>query len=133
MNSATTGRFNFGEEEIKQAVENGTIEEVVLPQFIYQKDYASSNDFTNQIARVELFFQYLEAHATYGVEVRAYYASLNVSGYLEMFKNLLCLFQELKIENKTEARIQLSNFEFMHPMVNLNYIQKLCVNQLIPT
>lgn len=132
INSYTTNKFNITEGEIKKAVENKTIEEFLLPNFIYQKDYASSTDFTNQIIRGEMFFKYLEESSKFSSYVNAYYKSLNVSGYINIFKNLLMLFSELKIENKTKTRTQLANFENYEFAVNFEYLEILCVNNVFP-
>lgn len=131
LNSATSNKIKIEDGSIKKASDNKVIEEIILPNFIYQKDYASSTDFTNQIARGEMFFQYLESSFKYSALVNEYYKTLNVPGYANMFKNLMMLFTGLKINTTEEPRKQLLILDEYKDIVNLQYLETLCINSSI--
>ncbi len=133
VNSIVNSKIEIEAEEIKRAAESDKIEEVVMPNFIYQKDYASSTDFSNQVTRGVKFFEYLESHAQYNSLVKEYYQSKHISGHLRMFKNLMVLFAEIKLDKDLQQRNQLANLEeyYIGKEVDLEYIEKLCVNSEI--
>lgn len=128
INSIANNKIDLEKIEITIADENDKMEEITVPHFIYQKDYTSSTDFTNQITRGIMLFQFLESNPKYMDLVKEYYTSKNISGYLKMFKNLLVLFAEIKIGET--LRFQLINLEkyVYHGEVDLNYIETLCIN-----
>jgi hypothetical protein len=131
INQHCNNKIQIGETEILKAEIDNKIEEIVMPNFIYQKDYASTTDFSNQVTRGAMFFEFLERHHTYSPLVKEYYSSLNISGWLRMFKNLMTLFTEMKIDRKDEARIQLANLYGYNNKVDLPYINTLCINSAI--
>ncbi|WP_445954761.1 hypothetical protein [Yeosuana sp.] len=107
------------------------IEEVTIPNFIYQKDYSSTIDFSNQITRGILLFEYLETHPKYKNAIQDYYAEKKVSGYLKMYKSLMILFTELGIG--TNNRKQLANLEeyAKENLLEIDYINSLSINKHI--
>lgn len=119
--------------DIQNAAAQEKVEDVVMPAFLYQRDYISSTDFTNQITRGIKFFQYLEGHTRYSSLMEKYYRSKNISGYLRMFKNLLVLFAETNIGNKLKQRKQLVNIrEYQHHNeVDFNFLDVLSINKSI--
>lgn len=135
INGIANNKIQIEAETIKKADTEEKIEDVMLPSFIYQKDYASSIDFSNQVTRGVAFFDYLENDPKYKTLVKEYYASKNVSGYLRMFKNLMVIFSEINIGNTLERRNQMANlYEYnLAKEVDLAFIETLCVNSEIPT
>lgn len=130
INGIANSKIQIEEEIIKKADEANKIEDVTMPSFIYQKDYASSIDFSNQVTRGIAFFKYLESDPKYKDLVLEYYKSKNVNGYLRLFKNLMVLFTEINIGNDLVKRNQLANLQeyFIGKEVDLAYVDTLCIN-----
>ncbi|MBS0645506.1 MAG: hypothetical protein JSR97_02800 [Verrucomicrobia bacterium] len=136
VNSSANKRIAIEEEELRKAIETNTTEDVLLPNFIYQKDYASTTDFSNQVTRGVLFFEYLEKHGKYGTIVQDYYKAKGISGHLRMFKNLMVLFSLIRIENNfPNQRLQLLNVQeyYIGGDIDLEFIDSLCINLFIKT
>ncbi len=133
INGIANSKIQIEEEIIKKADEANKIEDVTMPSFIYQKDYASSIDFSNQVTRGIAFFKYLESDPKYKDLVLEYYKSKNVNGYLRLFKNLMVLFTEINIGKDLVKRNQLANLQeyFIGKEVDLAYIDTLCINTVI--
>jgi hypothetical protein len=133
INGIANGKIQIEADIIEKADDEKRMEDVMMPNFIYQKDYASSVDFSNQVTRGVAFFQYLESDPKYKTLVKDYYVSKNVSGYLRMFRNLMVLFCEIGIEKQAEKRKQLANLYgyCLKKEVDLAYIETLCVNSEI--
>lgn len=130
INGIVNNKIQIEEEAIKKANETNKIEDVTMPSFIYQKDYASSVDFSNQVTRGVAFFKYLENDPKYKELVLEYYKSKNVHGHLRLFKNLMVLFTEINIGKDLAKRNQLANLQeyFIGKEVDLAYIDTLCIN-----
>lgn len=130
INGIVNNKIKIEEEAIKKANEANKIEDVTMPSFIYQKDYASSVDFSNQVTRGVAFFKYLENDPKYKEIVLEYYKSKNVHGHLRLFKNLMVLFTEINIGKDLVKRNQLANLQeyFIGKEVDLAYIDTLCIN-----
>ncbi len=130
INGIANNKIQIEEDTIKKAYEADKIEDVTMPNFIYQKDYTSSTDFSNQVTRGIAFFKYLENDHKYKDLVLEYYESKNVNGYLRLFKNLMVLFTEINIGNDLERRNQLANLQqySINYEVDLAYIETLCIN-----
>lgn len=133
INGIANSKIQLEEETIKKADEANKLEDVTMPHFIYQKDYASSVDFSNQVTRGIAFFKYLENDPKYKDLVLEYYKSKNVNGYLRMFKNLMALFTEINIGKDLVRRNQLADLQeyFIGKEVDLAYIDTLCINSEI--
>lgn len=133
INGIANRKVQIDEETIKKADEEKRIEEVIMPSFIYQKDYASSLDFSNQVIRGVAFFQYLENDSKYKTLIKEYYVEKNVSGYLRMFRNLMVLFSELRIGEDLAKRKQLVDLYpiFINNDVDMKYVETLCINSEI--
>lgn len=133
INGIANRKVQIDEETIKKADEEKRIEEVMMPNFIYQKDYTSSLDFSNQIIRGVAFFQYLENDPKYRTLIKDYYAEKKISGYLRMFRNLMVLFSELGIGKNLAERKQLIDLYsfFIRDEVDMEYVETLCVNSEI--
>lgn len=133
INGIANGKILIESATIKKADEEAKLEEVIMPSFIYQKDYSSSIDFTNQVTRGIAFFSYLEGDTKYKEYVKEYYVSKKVTGYLRMFRNLLVLFSEINLGSGLERRNQLVSLEdyFKNGEIDLEYIETLCLNSEI--
>lgn len=130
INGIANSKIQIEPEIIKKADEEDKIEDVILPSFIYQKDYASTVDFSNQVTRGVTFFKYLENDTKYKTVVKEYYSSKKVSGHLRMFKNLMVILSEINLGNGLERRNQLANLQDYNISneVDLDYIETLCIN-----
>jgi len=130
VNAQANERLHVDEKMIKDAETKGKIEDVTLPLFLYQGDYKSSTDFSNQITRGSALFEYLERSEKFAGYVAAYYRSLNISGYKRMYKNLLVLFNEIGIEKPWNERKQLAVLDpyLVDKEVDLDYINTLAIN-----
>ncbi|WP_026750681.1 hypothetical protein [Sediminibacterium sp. C3] len=130
INGIANSKIQIEEETIKKAEKENKIEDVTMPNLIYQKDYVSSLDFSNQVTRGIAFFKYLENDPKYKELVLEYYKSKNVNGYLRLFKNLMVLFSEINIGKDLEKRNQLANLQeySIANEIDLAFIETLCIN-----
>lgn len=130
INGIANNKIQISEEIIKKAKEENTTDDTILASFIYQKDYVSSIDFSNQVTRGITFFKYLENNPKYKDLALEYYKYKNVNGYLRLFKNLMVLFSEINIESDLVKRNQLANLQeyYTNNEVDLKYIETLCIN-----
>lgn len=133
INSITSNRFKITSEEVKLAAEKGEVESILLPNFIYQKDYASTTDFSNQITRSIKFFQYLENSEKYKEYVSQYYQHLKVRDSRDLTHNILTIFTQLGIGQPGEQRKQFIPLDNIISLVNINFIKSLSVNDTIRT
>ncbi len=133
VNGFVNNKTHIESETIQKADEEAKLEEVIMPSFIYQKDYSSSVDFTNQVTRGIALFSYLEADPKYRELVHEYYKLKRVKGYLRMFRNLMVLFSEINLGKDLERRNQLASLEeyFKGGEIDLDYIETLCINSEI--
>lgn len=131
INGIANNKIKVENLEVKIASDENKMEEITIPHFIYQKDYSSSLDFANQITRGVMLFEFLESTPKYTDLVKEYYTSKKISGYLKMFKNILILFQEIRVEKL--QRFQVVNLEeyVISNEIDLDYIQTLCINKSI--
>ena len=130
VNLHANTKLQIEEGAIAEAASIDRIEDVIMPNFIYQKDYASSTDFTNQVVRGVMFFEFLESSTKYKLFVHEYYASLHVTGYRQMFQSLIALFSKVVINNFLNIRQLLPMHEdFVLGAANIGYVQALCINE----
>lgn len=59
LNSIANQKVTITKSDIDNAVEEKAVENVIMTNFIYQKDYASSLDYSNQVVRGRLLFSIL--------------------------------------------------------------------------
>ena len=128
INECVNDKYQIDYSRIENEVDNGNIENVIIPYFIYQRDYDSTLDFKNQVFRGGELFSYLEKDATYGKYVSDYYKDKNVSGYLYMYKCLMIIISHIGIEK--QKRLQLIDLydEITNNLINEKYLDSLCVN-----
>ncbi|SDH66768.1 hypothetical protein [Chitinophaga filiformis] len=133
INSIANNKIAVEETELIAASQNHNLEEIIIPGFIYQKDYVSTTDFSNQLVRGFELFKFLEIHPIYKSLVHEYYNARHVSGYLRMFKNLLVILSEIKIAGDLAQRNQLVDLRgyVMGGDVDLPFIETLCINSYI--
>lgn len=91
INEKVNERIKIDESEFSNALENNHAELIILPQFIYQKDYTSNVDYTNQITRCLYFFNYLENEKVFKNHIGEYYSGLGVENAVELCNKLLSL------------------------------------------
>lgn len=134
VNVQANARLQVDEQIIKGAEAEGKIENVTLPLFLYQRDYKSSTDFSNQVVRGSALFEYLESTEKFAGHVSNYYKSINISGYKRMFRNLMVLFTEIGIEKPLSERKQLAILEpyQINNEIDPDYINTLVINAEIP-
>ena len=130
INGVANNKIQIEPEIIKKADKERNIDHVTLPNFIYQKEYISTVDFSNQISRGVTFFDYLEDDTKYKTLVKEYYESKKVSGSLRMFKNLMVIFSEINLGKDSDRRNQLVNLQkyFIDNEIDFDYIETLCIN-----
>ena len=128
VNSETSNRFEISKEEIEAAANAEETESIILPNFIYQKDYVSTIDFSNQLTRGVKFFEWLEASDDFSDLVQDYYDHLKVSGSGDVFHNLLTIFTQVGIGEPIEKRKQIIPLWNLIQFLNKKYIDKLCIN-----
>lgn len=133
LNDVANKRVELNTEDFANAIAEGTFEKIIMANFLYQKDYASTVDYANQVTRGVLFFRYLENDPIFGPAMNEFYQERNVSGHLEMFRNLMVLFTQIGIGQPNRKQIaDLSEFasnKFTTPA----YLDTLCINSTIPT
>ncbi len=131
INGVANNRIQIDDKVLKTADQNKKVEDVTIPSLIYQRDYSSSKDFQNQVTRGVSLFEYLENDSKFSKYIQGYYSSKSVSGYLEMFRNLLTVFSEINIQE--EERFHLLDLEKYSSIpeklkLNFDYLETLCLN-----
>ncbi|HYV92755.1 MAG TPA: hypothetical protein VE978_13250 [Chitinophagales bacterium] len=133
INSVTSDRFKITAEQVKEAADKRESESILLPNFIYQKDYASTTDFSNQFTRSLEFFKYLESSEKFKRYVQDYYKHLHVKDYKEIIYNLLTVFTQVGIHNPVYQRTQMIPLGNLLPLINIDFINTLSINDKIST
>lgn len=131
LNDIANKRINIDKEEFDKAIAENTFESMVMTNFIYQKDYASTVDYANQVTRGVMLFRYLENDTAYGSVMTDFYTEKKVGGHLEMFRNLMALFVEVGIG--TASRKQVADLSGLasEGFVTPAYLDTLCINTSI--
>lgn len=132
INSVVNNGFHISPEEIKSAIEADEIERVLVPNFIYQRDFISNLDFNNQLSRGIMFFEYLEKEPKLSLFTRGYYQQCGVAGFRELYYNLLTTFAQVEVGNAPNLRRNQIGFEGLEDIVNMEYIDHLSLNRSIP-
>ncbi|GAB2686632.1 hypothetical protein GCM10027037_05770 [Mucilaginibacter koreensis] len=128
INSITNNRFTVTQEEIQSAVELDKLEDIFLPHFIYQRDYESNLDFSNQLNRGVELFKYLESSTVYRPYVQGYYNSLQVKDYKDLFYNTLTVWAQAEIDGPVGDRRAQISFSQLLPLTNIAFIDTLAIN-----
>lgn len=129
VNSIANSKIKLNELTMKEADIKNELEIALSPAFIYQRDYKSTLDYMNQVIRGVGMFKYLEANQRYGGLMDDYYKHLHVTGWKELFRNLLGINAELDFVNEDVRNplVDLSE-HFQYGTVNITFVQSLCVN-----
>lgn len=133
LNSITNKRFKITTEEVQEAVAKEEIENILLPNFIYQKDYTSTTDFNNQITRSIKFFEYLESSDKFKDFVQAYYKQLHIKDCRDIIYSILTIFTQLGIHKSVTERKQIIQLGNLLHLINIKYINSLTINESIKT
>ena len=128
LNAIANQRVSIDQAEIDEAMKDKIFDNLLMANFIYQKDYASTIDYANQVTRGVLFFSYLENDERFGPQVGEFYQQMNVPGYLALFRNLMVLFTEIGIQKKHRKQVTDLNGYAQHGIVDLDYLETLCIN-----
>lgn len=131
LNSITSDRFKITKEEVQAAVSKDEIESILLPNFIYQKDYNSTTDFSNQLTRSLKLFEYLEKSVKFKEFVQEYYNQLSVKDYKDLIYNILNIFTQVGIDRPIEERKQIIPVGNLLSLINIDYINSLSINDTI--
>ncbi len=129
VNSITNNRFSITKEEVDEAAAKGELESILIPHFIYQRDYISNLDFSNQINRAILFFDYLENTPEYQPYIADYYTALHIKSYKELLYNILSIWTQAEIDGPVGNRRAQISFSTLKNLVNLDYIESLAINK----
>jgi hypothetical protein len=133
LNSATSGRFKITTQEVQEAAAKEETESILLPNFIYQKDYTSTTDFSNQITRSIKLFEYLENSDKFKEYVQNYYKHLRVKDCKDLIYNILTIFTQVGIHSPIAERKQIIQLGNLLPLINIDYINGLLINDTIST
>jgi hypothetical protein len=107
-------------------------EDYVVPEFLPQRDYASTSDYTNQITRGAMLFEWLETNPKFSDAVLEYYETKLVSGWRMMFKNIMTIFSEINVTEKNKQRNQLVDLnEFSKKELAIGYLKTLAINSSV--
>ncbi|AZB25994.1 hypothetical protein EG339_16060 [Chryseobacterium bernardetii] len=131
LNSVTSNRFNITSDEIQDAVSKEEIESIFLPHFIYQKDYASTTEFSNQITRCFKLFEFLENSEKFKDFTKEYYKYLHIKDSKDLIYNLLTIFGQVGINSPIAMRKQIIPLSNLIPSLAVDYIQGLTINDTI--
>ncbi|WP_158861614.1 hypothetical protein [Lunatibacter salilacus] len=133
LNSITSARFKITTKEVQEAAAKEETESILLPNFIYQKDYTSTTDFSNQITRSIKIFEYLEQSDKFKDFVQDYYKHLRVKDYKDLIYNILTIFTQVGIGEHITERKQIIPLGNLLPLINIDYINSLSINDTIST
>lgn len=131
VNLHANNKLQIPTRAFEQAAAADRMEDVMLTHFLYQKDYASTTDFSNQVVRGVKFYEYLEGHPVYQPLMAEFYARQRVSGYLRMFRNLLVLFQCTGIGRPPRQQLLLAENFLKAGEADEDFIRSLCINDHI--
>ncbi len=131
INTITSNRFKISENEVKEAAKNEETESIILPNFIYQKDYTSTTDFSNQLTRGLKLFEYLEKSEKYSQYIEGYYKLLKVKNSNDLFHNILTVFTQVNITGDIAQRHQIIPLWNLEGFINTSYINTLAINPFI--
>lgn len=108
LNLKTRERFNISTEQISNAALINEIESILIPNFIYQNDYKSTTDFSNQVTRCKLFFDYLQTSEIYRPFIDDYYSFLGVRNSYELIYFVMVMFNSLRPDENNVRKSALS-------------------------
>ena len=131
INSEVNNKYDIDYSKCKEEIRSGHIENVTITNFIYQRDYTSTLDFSNQIIRGIEFFKYLENDPIYGPYIPDYYKNKNVNGYLDMLRSLGALICYIGIPNERRCQLAILENEINANIVNEEYLESLSINKKI--
>lgn len=94
VNKKVNDKIKIEEGELEKAIEQHYPELVLLPQFIYQSDYKSNVDFSNQLVRGYYFFKFLETHPDTKNCMQEYYKNAEVSDAENLLRHILLLYND---------------------------------------
>nr|WP_197486564.1 hypothetical protein [Mucilaginibacter sp. L294] len=95
INGEVNSRVRIEEKEAAEAFDGDKIEEIMLHNFIYQNDYKSNVDYSNQFTRAVRFFQYLDLHPKYGAHMPAFYKNLKITNASEFIFKIAAIFNQI--------------------------------------
>jgi len=131
INSVVNNGFKISEEDIRRAVDKDEIERVLVPGFIYQRDYISNLDFSNQFNRGLMFFEYLEKEPRFNGYLPGFYAELGVDGKQDLYKTLLTIFVQCEVQKDPELRRCQIGFEGLEDQIKIEYVEGISINKKI--
>lgn len=131
INSEVNNKYNVDYSKLQEEVNSDHIENATITNFIYQRDYSSTLDFSNQIFRGIELFKYIENDPVYGSHIADYYKSIKVKGYLDIFRNIGVLAAHIGIPNQQRYQIVNLKTEIDENIVNEEYLESLCINNEI--
>ncbi|MBO7495432.1 MAG: hypothetical protein J6T98_02675 [Salinivirgaceae bacterium] len=131
VNGCVNGKYQPDFLAFKKNIDIGHIENVIITNFIYQRDYASSLDLKIQANRGIEFFRFLEKDDTYRKYLFAYYKHKSIGNYINLFENILILIKHIGIGKK--KRCQMVDLNRESNCVNEKYLDSLCINYKIDT
>jgi len=99
LNGIANERINIRDGVIDKAFDEEKIEEVLLTHFIYQKDYTSNIDYSNQVTRGYYFFKYLEEHPIFSHHISAYYTQIGIQHRSELLLKFISAFTQILNNN----------------------------------
>lgn len=132
INSITDERYNISEEQLNEYADPRTIALFTVAKFMYQRDYFSTKEMQNQLVRGCCLFDFMEYHPFYGKFMPKYYQNHGVSGYGEIFRNLLIVFTEAFSPNEQGIRKNIINLEDFSSLVNFTFLDNISINENIP-
>lgn len=131
VNSSINKKISKNLSELQDAIDNrDSLDDFVIANFSYQKDYESSTDFNNQVLRGKMFFEFLEGHSKYGEYLKEFYSERHVQNYKQMFKALMAIFAQIEIETNQRNHFISLQAAAEENLINLEYVDTLSINML---
>lgn len=131
INSEVNNGFKISEQDISRAVGMDEIERVLVPGFIYQRDYISNLDFSNQLNRGLMFFEYLENDSRFKRYLPGFYTEMGVDGKHELYKTLLTIFAQCEVDKAPNERRSQIGFQGLEGYVKMDHIEGIAINERI--
>jgi hypothetical protein len=131
INSAANAKIKAEELEAHKKEER-FLEDYVVPQFLSQRDYSSTSDYSNQIVRGAMLFEWLDNNLKFSGSMPGFYQRSQISGWKMMFKNLMTVFVEIGIGIGDDSRNHWINLWNYQPKeISIAYLKTLCINRHI--
>lgn len=122
INSILIKKIDIDLAELETAKSNNETDDYLIAKFMFERDFESNIDYSNQVSRCVNLFQYLDHSPKYAPFMPEYYNILHVSGAKDLANQLLILAQEF-ITNDQRTSIEIDHSLGENFITHLSFIK----------